>query len=128
MKPIALTAALVAALSAPAAFASDSLAASIGVAPGQYTTAELIQLRTALEDNDTAQVRFLMNGGAPGPVDGSIAYQARIRQAIEDQDSAELRYLLNTGSEVISTQSFGQNDRAAAIFARLFEESREDEN
>lgn len=122
MKTLALTTALVAALSAPAAFASDSLAASVGVAPGQFTTAELIQLRTAMENHDTAQVRFLLNGGAPGPVDGAIAYQARVRQAIEDQDVAALRFLQNGGSEVISTQSYGMNERAQAIFAELAEE------
>ena len=119
MKTLALTTALVAALSAPAAFASDSLALSLGVEPGQFTTVELIQLRTAMENQDTAQVRFLLNGGAAGPVDGAIAYQARIRQAIEDQDAAALRYLQNSGTEVISTQSYGQSERAQEIFAQL---------
>lgn len=117
MKTLAITASLVAALSAPA-FANDTLAASVGVAPGQYSTAELIQLRDAMEDNDQAQVAFVLGGGA-GPVDASIAYEARLRQAEEDGDHAMLAYLRNSGSEVISTQSYGQNDVAARIFAEL---------
>lgn len=126
MKTLALTTALVTALAAPAAFASDNLAASLGVQPGAYTTAELIQLRQAIESNDQVEVAFILNGGS-GPVDASIAYDARLRQAIEDQDRSYEAFLRNSGSEVISTQSFGPSDEAARIFARLAEESRYDD-
>lgn len=127
MKTIALATALTAALAAPAAFASDSLARSLNVEPGAYTTAELIQLRQAIEDQDRTYVAFILNGGS-NPTDASVAYDARLRQAIEDQDRTYEAFLRNGGSEVISTQSFGQNDVAARIFAELFEASREDEN
>ena len=123
MKTLALATALTAVLAAPAAFASDSLAASLGVEPGVYTTAELIQLSQALSDNDHAEVAFILNGGA-GPVDASVAFDARVRQAQDDDEHAIAAYLTNSGTEVISTQSFGQNDVAARIFAQLAEESR----
>ncbi|WP_127561674.1 hypothetical protein [Nioella ostreopsis] len=117
MKTLAITASLVAALSAPA-FANDTLAASVGVEAGQYSLAELIQLRDALEGDDRAAAAFILNGGA-NPVDGSVAYDARLRQAEEDGDFAIASYLRNSGSEVISTQSFGVNETAARIFAEL---------
>jgi len=126
MKTLALTAAIITAISAPAAFASESLARSVGVEPGRFTTAELIQLQTAMEENDTAYVDFLLNGEA-NPVDASVAYDARLRLAIEDQDTSYEAFLRNSGSEVISTQSFGHNRRAEAIFARINAESAEDE-
>ena len=127
MKTLALTTALVAALAAPAAFASDSLARSLGVEPGAYTTAELIQLRQAMEENNQPIVHFILNGGS-NPTDASVAYEARLRHAIEDQDTNIVAYLLNSGSEVISTQSFGHNEVAQRIFAELAEAAREDEN
>lgn len=126
MKTLAITASLVAALSAPA-FANDSLAASVGVEPGQYTTAELIQLRDALEENDAHEVAFILNGGT-NPTDASVAFDARLRQAIEDQDSVYEAFLRNGGTEVISTQSFGHNEVATRIFAQIAEASAEDEN
>lgn len=117
MKTLAITASLVAALSAPA-FANDTFAASVGVEPGQYTVAELIQLRDAMEGNDQAQVAFILNGNA-NPVDGAVAFDARLRQAEQDGDYAIAAYLRNSASEVISTQSYGTNDVAARIFAEL---------
>lgn len=127
MKTIALATALTAALAAPAAFASDSLARSLNVEPGVYTTAELIQLQRAMEDQDRTYVAFILNGGG-NPTDASVAYNARLAQAIEDQDRTYEAFLRNGGTEVISTQSFGHNEVAARIFAELFEASREDEN
>lgn len=123
MKTIALTTALVTALAAPAAFASDNLAGSLGVEPGAYSTSELVRLSQAMSDNDHAEVAFILNGGA-GPVDASVAFDARVRQAQEDDDHAIAAYLSNSGTEVISTQSFGHNEVAARIFAQLAEESR----
>lgn len=123
MKTLALATALTAVLAAPAAFASDSLAASLGVEPGTYSTSELVRLSQALSDNDHAEVAFILNGGA-GPVDASVAFDARVRQAQDDDEHAIAAYLTNSGTEVISTQSFGQNDVAARIFAQLAEESR----
>ena len=123
MKTIAFASAIAAALAAPAAFASDSLAVSLGVEPGAYTTSELVRLSQALSDNNHAEVDFILNGGA-GPVDASVAFDARVRQVQEDDEHIIAAYLANSGTEVISTQSFGHNDVAARIFAELAEESR----
>ncbi|WP_375550440.1 hypothetical protein [Rhodophyticola porphyridii] len=62
MTRIALTTALALSLAAPA-FANDQLAASLGVDAGDYSVAELIQLRSALENDDHSHVAFLLNGG-----------------------------------------------------------------
>ena len=43
------------------ASANSQLAASLGVEPGLYTTAELIQLKDARENDDLAQARFIEN-------------------------------------------------------------------
>lgn len=118
MKTLALTTAIVTALAAPAALASDSLAQSLGVAPGQYTTAELIELRNAMEENDVARLNFILNGQA-NPVEAKAIYNARLAQALADDDVVTVNYLRNAGPEVISTQSVGQNERAREIFARI---------
>ena len=118
MKTLALTTAIAATLAAPAALASDSLAQSMGVEPGQYTTAELIQLRNAMEENDAARVNFILSGDA-NPVDAEVIYNARLEQAIAHDDLVTVNYLRNRGPEVISTQSVGQNERAREIFARI---------
>ncbi|PIV76091.1 MAG: hypothetical protein COW55_02975 [Rhodobacteraceae bacterium CG17_big_fil_post_rev_8_21_14_2_50_65_11] len=118
MKTLALTTAIVAALSAPAAFASGSLAQSMGVTPGEYTTAQLINLRNAMEENDVARVNFILNGHS-NPVDAATIYNTRLEQAVADDDYATLNYLRRAGAEVVSTQSYGQNARAQEIFARI---------
>jgi len=126
MKTLALTTALVTALAAPAAFASDSLARSLGVEPGQFNTAELLRLQTAQEEQDTNYVNFLLNSG-PNPVSASVAFDARLRQAIEDQDTNYIAFLRSGGPEVISTQGSGHSLQAQAIFDRIRTESLEDE-
>ncbi|MFO7920580.1 hypothetical protein DZD18_01710 [Rhodobacteraceae bacterium W635] len=126
MKTLALTTALVVALSAPAAFASASLARSLDVEPGQLSTVELIQLRNAVEDNDTNYVNFLLNSSS-NPVEASVAFDARLRSAIEDQDTNYEAFLRSGGREVISTQGTGHSLQAQAIFDRIRAESLEDE-
>ncbi len=56
---------------AAAANASDQLAASLGVQPGQYTTAQLIQLKDTLRDGDSERVAFITNG----PIDAAPSTQ-----------------------------------------------------
>ncbi len=121
MKTIVLTTALVAALSAPA-FASDQLAQSLGVQPGQYTTAELIRLEQAQQQGNEQQVAFILNGGG-NPTDPSVAYDARLQQAMENGNQPYVNYLRNNGTEVISTQGRGENPVAQRIFAQLAAES-----
>ncbi len=58
MKTLALTTALALAVSAPA-IAQTQLERSVGAAPGQYTTAQLLQLRVAQENSgNEARVYF----------------------------------------------------------------------
>lgn len=126
MKTLAIITALAAALAAPAAFASDSLARSLNVEPGRFSTGQLIRLHTAYEDQDTNYVNFLLNSGS-NPVAASVAYDARLRQAIEDQDTHFISFLRSGGPELVSTQGSGHSAQAQAIFARIRAESLEDE-
>ncbi|RYH07728.1 hypothetical protein [Tropicimonas sp. IMCC6043] len=112
MTRIALTSALALALAGPA-LASDQIAGSLGVAPGAYSTAELIQLRSALEDGHQAQANAILagtvtDGATPSPaqfaasvgLDGSssVATIAALRSARENNEQATARALLDTGS------------------------------
>lgn len=126
MKTLTLAAALAATLAAPAAFANDQLAASVGAAPGQFTVSELIQLRDAIDSNDYDTERFIRSGAATNPVSAATVGAIQLGHALEDDDHDYARYLENGGSEVISTQSFGHNAVAAEIFERLAQEARED--
>ncbi|WP_138468148.1 hypothetical protein [Poseidonocella sp. HB161398] len=94
-----------------AAQASDQLATSLGVEPGQYTTAELAQIRSAVEKGDSTRVAFLLNGGsqddglsngsqlagslgvAPGTY--TTAELVRLRDALEDGRSQSQSYVLD---------------------------------
>ncbi len=147
MKTLALTTALIASLAVPA-FASDSLARSLGVAPGAYSTGELIRLRQAIDDGDEIYEAFLRNGGSETVstqsfggnfghdalarslgVDGAdytTSQLIRLRQAVEDEDEAYEAFLRNGGNEVVSSQSFGHTNRAAEIFARFVIEEHDD--
>ena len=66
MNRIALTTALVLSMAAPA-FASDQLAKQLNVDPGVYTTAELVSLRNAIENDDHAAANAIR--GNPGGFD-----------------------------------------------------------
>lgn len=118
MTRTALITALALTVAAPA-FASDQLAASLGVNSGDYTVAELIQLRSAIENDDRAYVDFLLSGGSNGAGDVT-AIQLSALEADDNHIRAE--FTRNGGSEVISTQSFGSNDAAAAFALRVLVE------
>ncbi|MFQ6549304.1 hypothetical protein AADZ90_015200 [Aestuariibius sp. 2305UL40-4] len=60
MKTLALAAVAAAAFSAPA-FASDQLAAQLGLDAGSYSVAELIEIRAALESEERTQSDFYIN-------------------------------------------------------------------
>ncbi|WP_227284160.1 hypothetical protein [Boseongicola sp. H5] len=135
MTRIALTTALALSLAAPA-FANDQLAASLGVDAGDYSVAELIQLRSALENDDHSHVAFLLNGGsetistqsfaAPAFAnaqlaaslgvdagDYTLAELIQLRSALENDDHSHVAFLLNGGDEQVSTQSFGEPEHVA---------------
>lgn len=132
MKSLALTTAVALTLSAPA-FADTTLAETLNVAPGTYTTAELIQLREAEQNGDLQRIRFLQNGANPVSADAgqqlaatlgvdaanfSLPQLIELRAAYEAGDGQRVNYLLNGGSEVISTQGRSATVEAArAILA-----------
>lgn len=111
MKRILLTSALALTLTGPA-FASDQLARSLGVEPGVYSTAELIALRSAYEDDQFAVANSILNGSA---TDGeassnaqfaasvgvdpsfSTADAAALRSAYEEGDYATVNFILEAG-------------------------------
>ena len=106
--------ALAAALAGPA-FASDSLARSVGVEPGQYTTAQLVALKNAKADDDHSRIRRIMAeaqaGGFPvasdlGQVSASIgaeglsAGQIVALKAAQDEDDHDAIFRLRNGGAV----------------------------
>lgn len=136
MKRFALTTAIALGLAAPA-FANDQLAASLGVEPGVYSTAELVTLRTAMEDGNEALANFILDGGSEtvstqsfgisaghqqladalgvDAADYSVAELVTLRDAIENDNEARVNFILSGGSETVSTQSFGTSaDQFAA--------------
>jgi len=106
MKALILTTAIAIGFAAPS-FANDQLARSLGVEPGAYSTAQLIALQAAQEDDSFDFANHIRSGG--GSVSGVSAAAvefARI-QAEQDDDGPVGRFLNRGGNEVISTQSFG---------------------
>ncbi|MSU91691.1 hypothetical protein GE300_19100 [Rhodobacteraceae bacterium 2CG4] len=127
-----VTTAAAALLIASGAFADDQLARSIGVEPGVYTVAELLQIRAASEDGDYQLLRQLtkerdttvlstQNIGASAASDQfarsvgvkpgtfTTAQMARIRAAIDDdgEDLLVRSLLREKSTATISTQSVG---------------------
>ncbi len=112
MNRILLTTALALTLTGPA-LASDQLALSLGVEPGVYSTAELISLRSALENDDRAAARAIAarsatKGAVDSPaqfsasvgLDGaySTATVAALRAAEADDERAAANHIRETGS------------------------------
>ncbi|WP_071672904.1 hypothetical protein [Nioella nitratireducens] len=132
MKTIALTTAFALALTAPA-FAQDTLAQGLDVTSNAYTTAELIQLREAVQNGDQQRIAFLQQGanpvtpGAGQALAASLGVNAsnyslpqliELRTALEANDTNRVNFLLNGGSEVISTQGRSSTyETARAILA-----------
>lgn len=63
MKNVILATAAALAFAAPAV-AQNQFEAGLGVAPGTFTMAELIQLDRAAEENDTTRIDFILSGGS----------------------------------------------------------------
>ena len=107
MKRIALTTALTLALAAPAV-ASPQLAASLGVDAGDYTVAQLIQLRDAKEADEFITVNFITGGGSEVVSTqsfGTAGADFALRVLEEGDDFIRARHARNSGSEVISTSA-----------------------
>ena len=73
-----LIAALAAATFAAPALANDQLARSLGVEPGVYTTAELIQLKDAAEVSDNEGTVFFGDGFAFNASNGAAQLAASL--------------------------------------------------
>lgn len=129
MKTLLLSTAIILGVAVQAQ-ANDQLAHSVGVEPGQYTTAQLVQLMTAQTDDNTALFNHLLDefdsnvistqsGGISAghrqlaaslgvdPTDFSVAELVQLRVAREDGDAIAERAIMANGGDVISTQSGG---------------------
>jgi hypothetical protein len=116
--------------------ANEQLSRSLGVAPGTLSTAELIQLRQAREDDDNARVRVILDGrtatfaaqtASPGavqlarslglqPGEYTVAEMQQIGQALQDGDGQRVRFVLNRdGDRPLSNRSPGHLTLARAL-------------
>ncbi|MEM9247663.1 MAG: hypothetical protein AAGB05_03090 [Pseudomonadota bacterium] len=102
-----IAAALVTALAAPA-FASNSLAASLGVEPGVYTTSQLVQLKAAKADDDHVRIRQIMAEVEAGGFDGASDFS----QVASSIDAEGL-----SGSDIVALKAAIDEDDADRIFA-----------
>ncbi|MFQ6548007.1 hypothetical protein AADZ90_008605 [Aestuariibius sp. 2305UL40-4] len=124
MFKILLPAAVAALIAAPA-LASDQLAAQLGVAPGTYSTSELIQLSRAVQDNDHQRIRQITGGAVPStqsvgisaghaqlaaqlgvdPASYSVNELIVLRRALEDNDSVTVNRLTGGSDAIVSTRN-----------------------
>jgi len=146
MKALLLSTALVLGVAAQAS-ANDQLARSVGVEPGVYTTAQLAQLKTALNDQEDGERHFdflisKFNGDivstqsvgvTPGraqlaaslgltPADFTTAELAQIKSAAADTETSErhVEFLIDKFSgNIVSTQSVGVTPGRAQLAASL---------
>ncbi len=116
----AAAAAIAATLAAPA-FASDNLAASLGVEPGVYTTSQLVQLKAAQADDDHSRIRQIKAEAAAGGFNGTADFSqvagsidaeglgaseiVALKAAI-DEDDADRIFGLRNGTDVASDTTF----------------------
>lgn len=106
MKALVLSTAIAFAFAAPS-FANDQLAQGLGVDANQYTTAQLIGLQRALDDDNYRLADHIRSGGGSvtGVAPGAAAIIADLIR--EDDTAGPRRFSQGSGTEVISTQSFG---------------------
>ncbi len=138
MTRFALTTALVLGLATPA-LANDQLARSLGVEPGAYSLTELVQLQTAMEDNDRSRIRNILNGNndvmstqsfgvsaGHAQLAASIGVNAEeyslgeivaLRTAIEENDTQRINLIRSGDDAVLSTQgtSVSPGERQLAL-------------
>lgn len=121
MKRIALTTALALTLAAPA-FASDQLAERLDVEPGVYSTAELVAIDRALQDDNQAVANaILSNPGGFNQVDPATINAIALTSAEQDDEHAAANHLRKTedfGNLSVSSKSgvsAGQAQLAASL-------------
>ncbi len=128
MSRLAMTSALLIALSAPAfADGKAQLAGPLGVNPADYTLAQLIQLENAVRDNDAADFAFVKDQAtgrivstqgsvSPGqamqaailgvnPADYSPAQLIRLETAMRENDVQQIAFMkAQAEGKIVSTQ------------------------
>ncbi|MBE3636900.1 hypothetical protein [Mangrovicoccus algicola] len=96
--------------------ANDQLAATLGVAPGQYSAAELTALKNARDAGDQDRAAFILSGSAPvagvntdeqlaasvgvAPGQYSAAELVALRGAQEDRDALRADYIRSGTAQV----------------------------
>ncbi len=112
---------------AATANASDQLARSLGAESGSYSTAQLVQLRNALEAGDTQKADFILNGGASGnAAAGQLARSLNVapgtytaselvalKDAVENDDLMRVSYV--TGAREIVSRNAAESQLARAL-------------
>ncbi len=103
VKAIALTATMIV---ASPAFAASQLERSLGVETGVYTALQLVELKSAFDNNDENRVKFILaRGNQPlmAPVEASASgpitstEQQVISNAMDDHDYNRERFVRNGG-------------------------------
>jgi hypothetical protein len=114
MKNVFLATAAAIAFAAPAV-AQTQFEAALGVTPGTFTTAELIQLDRAYEENDQARVNFILSGGSN--LDAAEierrGIEIAVDRAIEEGDIAQANNLQAARGAVTSDATASTRGSAA---------------
>ena len=123
------------------AFATEQLARSLGVEPGTYTTAELVQMKFSAEDEDGKRLRTFVDrsmdivstqsvGISAGviqlaaslgvdPADYTLDELVQLHTADASDDRWRARSIINGGTELISTQSIDSVSGKQQLAANL---------
>ena len=106
MNRIALSTALVVALAAPA-FASSQLEDRLNVEPGVYSTAELVAIDRAFQNDDVARANaILANPGGFSGTDAETVRAVKLNAAEQDDEHAAANHFRKgAGSFTVSTKS-----------------------
>jgi len=116
----ALAIALTTAVAAPA-FASDSLARSLGVEAGAYSTSQLVALKSALDSDDHTRVAFIKSQAGQDvtfSTSGSTEIAGFVIDHAEDNnDLAFANFLKAVNAGGIDSPSATALERQAAIQA-----------
>lgn len=118
MKTFILSTAIALSLVAPAV-ASDQLARSLGVEPGVFSTAQLVQLRAAQENDDRALVAYILSGDAAVNVAPANAagLEAAIARFTEEGDFTQAGKLEDRG--IPAGTAFASTRNVTAVPAQL---------
>jgi len=133
MNRILITALALATLAAPA-LASDSLARSVGVEPGAFTTAQLVALKAAQDGDDHTRIDQILaeaEAGGFGPATGlgqiaatldaqgaSVGRLVALKAAHDDDDSPRIHALRSVDTAVSGTTVSSRGTGASVQLSR----------